>query len=126
MVFIIVNIFFLNNDIDLSSINEEDNFKITINNIYLEGYCHTLKNYTNEKGSTNTYTLNVKRLTLNESLSSNTNINKFEIKNYNINFSNGVSDYIIKLKNEISTYRILGNEELKDNNMLYLIISNYY
>lgn len=118
MVFIIVNIFFLNNDIDLSSISEEDNFKITINNIYLEGYCHALKNYTNEKGSTNTYTLNVKRLTLNESLSSNTNINKFEIKNYNINFSNGVSDYIIKLKNEISTYRILGNEELKDNSIV--------
>ncbi|MGM9877882.1 MAG: dockerin type I domain-containing protein [Bacilli bacterium] len=43
--------FFLNNDIDLSSISDEDNFKITSNNIYFEGYGHTLKNYTSENGA---------------------------------------------------------------------------
>ncbi|MGM9877883.1 MAG: cadherin-like beta sandwich domain-containing protein [Bacilli bacterium] len=89
-----------------------------------------------ENGSINTYTLNIKRLTLNESLSSNTNITKFDIKNYNISFSNDVSDYIIKLKDEekldinieledeTSTFRILGNEELKDNSIVKIIVSS--
>ena len=89
-----------------------------------------------ENGSTNTYTLNVKRLTLSESLSSNTNIKKFEIKNYNINFSNNLSDYIISLsdedklnitidlEDETSTYKIIGNEELKDNSIVKVIVSS--
>jgi len=85
---------------------------------------------TSEKGTTKTYNISIIRL--NKVLSKNNNINNIEIENYELEFKKEIHDYTVKIKNEKelnikvdledknATYQIVGNNNLKDGNRIYI------
>ena len=86
---------------------------------------------TAENGSTQEYTINVKRLKEGEVLGDNPNIGNLVITGYNINFNPMITTYNLKLDNktksldivvvmqeEGATYQINGNNDLKDKDII--------
>lgn len=91
---------------------------------------------TSENNNTRTYIINVTRKEENDTLSSNTNISDLTIKNYDINFDKNILVYDLKIKYEksldiklllednTSTYKIEGNNNLKNNSKIKIIVTS--
>ncbi len=87
-----------------------------------------------ENTAIKTYTINIKRLKEDEIPSDNTNIKDLSIPGHEINFSNDKTDYTIDIKDEYAllfnieledpkaTYKLEGNENLKDGSVIHLIV----
>ena len=110
------------------NINGNDNLQIGENRVQII--------VTANDTTTKTYEINVIRKNKDSDLSSNNNISKLNIKNYDIKFNSDILDYNLKIKNEkkididiilqdtTATYKIVGNENLKNGSKIKIIVTS--
>jgi len=92
---------------------------------------------TAENGKTKTYKVNVKRLTEDESVSSNADLKFLEVEGYTLNFDKNTLSYRLKLVNDITKLNInyetddskaivnlKGNDNLKDGSVVVLQVTS--
>lgn len=84
---------------------------------------------------TKTYTLNIIRKDKNAVLSNNTYIRKLKINGYKLNFNKNTKSYELTIGNEkkldimvitedsLSSYKIIGNDKLKDKNIIKIVVT---
>ena len=125
-------------NIEVNAVPEDNKSKVEIsdnNNLEVGSNKITIL-VTSEDNSTREYIINVERKDKDIKLSNNTNISKLIIDNYNIDFNKDKLDYILKIKYEdklninvllednTSTYKIQGNNNLKNNSIISIIVTS--
>ncbi len=122
--------------LDIVAEPEDSNSTVTINgNENLQVGDNQIRiTVTNNNSSTQTYIINVKRLSVDESLSNNNYLESLSILNYDINFNKNKLQYTLKIRsekeldittlseNQNATIRIVGNENLKNNSQIKIIV----
>ena len=122
--------------LDIVAEPEDSNSTVTINgNENLQVGDNKIRiTVTNNNSSTQTYIINVKRLSVDESLSNNNYLESLSILNYDINFNKNKLQYTLKIRSEKeldimtlsedqnATIRIVGNENLKNNSQIKIIV----
>lgn len=125
-------------NIEVNAVPEDNKSKVEIsgNNNLEVGSNKISILVTSEDNSTREYIINVERKDKDIKLSNNTNISKLIIDNYNIDFNKNKLDYILKIKYEdklninvelednTSTYKIQGNNNLKNNSIISIIVTS--
>lgn len=122
-------------EIEILAIPESDTSKVTITgnkNLKLGENLITIK-VKSENGKTRTYKITVNKLEQTEEKSNNASIKKITIKDHNFKFSPSKTDYrliidkensldiTITMEDEKATYKIEGNENLKDGSIIKII-----
>lgn len=132
------NVSVLNNvtKLDIIAEPEDANSLVTINgNENLQvGNNQVRITVSNSNSSTQTYIINVKRLSVDESLSNNNYLESLSVLKYDINFNKNKLQYTLKINSEKeldittlsedknATIRVVGNENLKNNSKIKIIV----
>ena len=123
--------------IDVNAITEDSNAKVEIsgNNDLKVGLNQIKILVTAEDNTTKTYIINVTRKEEGYTLSNNNYISKLTITGYNLNFNKNILKYNLKIKKEKrldinigledskSKYKIIGNDNLKNNSIIKIIVT---
>ena len=123
--------------IDVNAITEDSNAKVEIsgNNDLKVGLNQIKILVTAEDNTTKTYIINVTRKEEGYTLSNNNYISKLTITGYNLNFNKDILKYNLKIKKEKrldinigledskSKYKIIGNDNLKNNSIIKIIVT---
>lgn len=123
--------------IDVNAITEDSNAKVEIsgNNDLKVGLNQIKILVTAEDNTTKTYIINVTRKEEGYTLSNNNYISKLTITGYNLNFNKDILKYNLKIKKEKkldinieledkkSNYKIIDNNNLKNNSIIKIIVT---
>ncbi len=123
--------------IDVNAITEDSNAKVEIsgNNDLKVGLNQIKILVTAEDNTTKTYIINVTRKEEGYTLSNNNYISKLTITDYNLNFNKDILKYNLKIKKEKrldinieledkkSNYKIIDNNNLKNNSIIKIIVT---
>lgn len=123
--------------IDVNAITEDSNAKVEIsgNNDLKVGLNQIKILVTAEDTTTKTYIINVTRKEEGYTLSNNNYISKLTITGYNLNFNKDILKYNLKIKKEKrldinieledkkSNYKIIDNNNLKNNSIIKIIVT---
>ena len=124
--------------IDVNAITEDSNAKVEIsgNNDLKVGLNQIKILVTAEDNTTKTYIINVTRKEEGYTLSNNNYISKLTITGYNLNFNKDILKYNLKIKKEKrldinieledkkSNYKIIDNNNLKNNSIIKIIVTS--
>ena len=123
--------------VDVNAITEDSNAKVEIsgNNDLKVGLNQIKILVTAEDNTTKTYIINVTRKEEGYTLSNNNYISKLTITGYNLNFNKDILKYNLKIKKEKrldinieledkkSNYKIIDNNNLKNNSIIKIIVT---
>ena len=132
-----INIPYDIDSIDVNAITEDSNAKVEIsgNNDLKVGLNQIKILVTAEDNTTKTYIINVTRKEEGYTLSNNNYISKLTITGYNLNFNKNILKYNLKIKKEKrldinieledkkSNYKIIDNNNLKNNSIIKIIVT---
>ena len=124
--------------VDVNAITEDSNAKVEIsgNNDLKVGLNQIKILVTAEDNTTKTYIINVTRKEEGYTLSNNNYISKLTITGYNLNFNKDILKYNLKIKKEKrldinieledkkSNYKIIDNNNLKNNSIIKIIVTS--
>lgn len=133
-----INVPYNTESIDIEALPEDNKstVEITGNKDLKVGLNKIIILVTSEDKSTREYTINVNKKEEGYKLSNNNNISSIEITNYKLNYNKNKQNYILKIKNEKqlnikvllednkATYKILNNNNLKNNSIIKIIVSS--
>lgn len=125
-------------NIEIEALPEDNKSKVTIEgNTNLEiGTNKAIITVTSEDNSTREYIINIIKKEEGYILSNNNNISNIEITNYKLNFNKNKQDYTLKIKNEKNLdikislednkakYKILNNNNLKNNSIIKIQVTS--